>query len=91
MLEVLREESTLSEIENKYGVSQQLVSRWKTEFIENMPNVFDKKKEEINKLKKEHEKEREELEKKVGELTMELEWLKKKEPMILEMKKKRNS
>jgi len=32
VLELLREESTLAEIAKKYEVSQQLISRWKTEF-----------------------------------------------------------
>ena len=54
VLEVLREESTLSEIATNYGVSPQLISRWKVEFIENMPAVFDKKNTEVEQLKKEH-------------------------------------
>lgn len=35
VLEVLREDSTLNEISTKYSVSPQLISRWKTEFLEN--------------------------------------------------------
>jgi len=52
VLEVLREESTLNEIVTDYGVSPQLISRWKREFIENMPAVFDKKNTEVEQLKR---------------------------------------
>lgn len=50
MLELLREESTLAEIAKKYDVSQQLISRWKAEFLSNMSAVFDKKNENIEKI-----------------------------------------
>lgn len=89
VLEVLREESTLVEIANKYDVSQQLISRWKAEFINNMPAVFDKKNNEVEKIKKEHEEEKEALVKKIGELTLDVDWLKKKQDQISQMKKKR--
>ena len=35
VLEVLREEETLAAIANKYDVCQQLISRWKSEFLDN--------------------------------------------------------
>lgn len=88
VLELLREESTLAEIAKKYDVSQQLISRWKTEFLNNMPAVFDKKNENVEKLKQEHEEEKEILVKKIGELTMDVDWLKKKEKQISQLKKK---
>ncbi|WP_405054401.1 transposase [Tepidibacillus marianensis] len=77
VLEVLTEESTLAEIANKYDVSQQLISRWKADFVANMPAVFDKKNNEIEELKKEYEAEKEALVKKIGELTLDVDWLKK--------------
>lgn len=89
VLEVLREESTLVEIANKYGVSQQLISKWKTEFIHNMPAVFDKKNNEMEKIQKDYEEEKELLVNKIGELTLDVDWLKKKQDQISEMKKKR--
>ena len=46
VLEVLREEETLAAIANKYDVCQQLISRWKSEFLDNMATVFDKKNNE---------------------------------------------
>jgi transposase len=68
VLEILREESTLNEIAQKYEVSPQLISRWRTEFLDNMPTVFDKKAAEIEKLKQEHEAEKEELINQIGHL-----------------------
>ena len=88
MLEILREENTLAEISKKYDVSQQLLSRWKTEFIANMSTVFNKKNEDVDKLKQEHEDEKELLVKKIGELTLDVDWLKKKQIQISQMKKK---
>ena len=70
VLEVLREESTLNEIATNYGVSPQLISRWKTEFIDNMPAVFDKKNTEVEQLKKEYSSEKEDLINQIGQLTL---------------------
>lgn len=67
VLEILREESTLNEIAQKYDVSPQLISRWRTEFLDNMPVVFDKKASEAEKLKQEHEAEKEDL---IGQIVM---------------------
>jgi len=88
VMEILREENTLAEISKKYDVSQQLLSRWKTEFIANMSAVFNKKNEDVDKLKQEHEDEKELLVKKIGELTLDVDWLKKKQIQIFQMKKK---
>lgn len=77
VLEVLREDSTLNDIAQKYEVSPQLISRWRTEFLENMPAVFDKKATELEKLKKEHEAEKEALISQIGQLTVDMNWLKK--------------
>ena len=89
VLEVLREENTLVEVANKYDVSQQLISRWKSEFLSNMAVVFDKKANETEKLKQEHEAEKEALVNKIGQLTIDIDWLKKKQVEVLELKKKR--
>jgi len=89
VLEVLREEDTLAAIANKYDVCQQLISRWKSEFLGNMSTVFDKKNNETAKLKQEHEAEKEALVNKIGQLTMDIDWLKKKQLEVLELRKKR--
>jgi transposase len=90
VLEILREESTVNEIAQKYGVSPQLISRWRTEFLDNMSVVFDKKASETEKLKQEYEAEKEDLFNQIGQLTVELNWLKKKQQQVSDWKKKRN-
>lgn len=77
VLEILREESTLVEISKKYDIAQPVLSRWKTDFINNMPSVFAKKGEDIDKIQKEYEEEKETLIKKIGELSMDVDYLKK--------------
>jgi transposase len=89
ILEVLREDSTLNEVSNKYSVSPQLISRWKTEFLENMPAVFDKKATEVENMKKEHAAEKEALINQIGQLTVDVNWLKKKQQQVSELTKRK--
>ena len=89
VLEILREESTLVEISKKYDIAQPVLSRWKTDFVNNMSSVFDKKGEDVNKVKKEYEEEKEILIKKIGELSMDVDYLKKKQNQVLQMRKKK--
>jgi putative transposase len=78
VFEVLREEQTVNEIAAKYEISPVMLSRWKAEFIERAPSVFEKKSSEADKVRKEYESKQEHLEKLVGQLTIEVDWLKKK-------------
>lgn len=89
VLEILREENTLAEISRKYEIAQPVLSRWKADFLSNMSSVFDKKGEDVEKLKKEHEEEKGQLVQKIGELTMDVDWLKKKHKQVSEMRKKK--
>lgn len=77
VLEILREENTLAEISKKYDIAQPVLSLWKAEFLAGASSIFDKKGEDIEKLKQEHEDEKEFLVKKIGELTLDVDWLKK--------------
>ena len=88
VLEILREESTLAEISKKYDIAQPVLSRWKADFIANMSTVFDKKGEEVEKVKQEYEAEKERLIQKIGELTLDIDFLKKKHKQVFEMRKK---
>lgn len=87
ILEVLREEATVNEIAAKYDVNPVMVSRWKTEFLERMPDVF---KRGTSSAEKELEAEKErvaQLERKIGQLTYEVDWLKKKSEEINKRKR----
>ena len=89
VLEILREENTLAEIARKYEIAQPVISRWKADFLSNMSTVFDKKGEDIDRLKHEYEEEKDHLVKKIGELTLDVDWLKKKHKQVSEMREKK--
>lgn len=76
VLEILREEKTLSELSAEYGVHPSQLKYWKKEVIENLPQLFDRRNAEAN--KKEYEKQIQELYAEIGRLTTQLTWLKKK-------------
>lgn len=77
MLEVLREELTLSEVAAGYGINPNQLANWKREFLERVPGLFDEKKQvrEYRKLEKETEAEKEKMLKTIGQLTMERDFL----------------
>jgi transposase len=78
VLEVLKEERTLTEIAAEYEVHPNQISRWKAEFIQNADRAFSKETEEVEKVKQFHEKEKDELLRQIGQLSYEVTWLKKK-------------
>lgn len=90
VLEILREDSTVNEIAQKHDISPQLISLWRTEFLNNMPTVFDKKSAEIEKVKQEYEAEKEELVNQIGQLTVDMNWLKKKQQQVYDWKRKKH-
>ena len=84
VLEVLKEEKTISEIASREGIHTNQIGNWKREFLENAPRVFGKSNKEkdaeqtILELKeREHE-----YQAKVGQLTLEVDWLKKKAEQV---------
>jgi transposase-like protein len=78
VLEVLREEKSLSEIAAEYEIHPNLLSRWKTEFINNAGRAFSKEADETEKVRQSYEKEKDELLRQIGQLSYEVTWLKKK-------------
>jgi len=76
VLEVLREEDSLSSIASKYEITVQTLRKWKNQFLENATLAFDlsnatkEYKERIERL----EKENEELAKTLGKTTIERNW-----------------
>ena len=77
VLEVLREEHSLSEIAAGYGINPNQLTRWKREFLERAPNVFEspKAERERRKAEQENEVEKAEMLKAIGQLTMERDYL----------------
>ena len=80
VLQLISGEKSLAEICRKHKLNQQMVSRWKTEFLQNAPNIFERKKgysEEQQRIA--------ELERILGRKTMELEIAKKAYSILEQM------
>ncbi|MFA5817043.1 MAG: IS3 family transposase [Bacteroidales bacterium] len=72
-IEALQERETLSELATKYGVHPNQITRWKKEFLEWAPELFERKRNE-----KEEGPDIEKLYAKIGQLEMERDFVKKK-------------
>ena len=74
VLDALKERQSLAELSQKYEVSQVMISRWKSEFLEAAPRVFSKTKSEDTKsLEAANEK----LYTEIGRQKIEIDFLKK--------------
>lgn len=80
VLEVLREEKTLSEISSAYDIHPNMLRNWKKEFLEKASGVFDDSRQRKGLRQKELEMEAEHAQmlETIGQLTLERDWLKKK-------------
>jgi putative transposase len=77
VLELLREEMTISQISSKYEIHRNQLGQWKKIVLEGIPELLaDKRKRDI--LIKEHEEITRDLYAQIGELSTKLAWLKKK-------------
>lgn len=78
VIEVLREEQTLSEIASRENINIKQLSNWKSEFLENAARAFSRSRDEkaaarqVAELKKKESK----YQAKVGQLTLEVDFLK---------------
>lgn len=72
-LEAIKEQSTLSELSAKYGVSQMSISRWKQELIEKSADIFSGKYPDEGQRRKEVD----DLHRKIGELEMKVDFCKR--------------
>lgn len=69
---LLQGNQTVAELCDKYQVHQSALFRWKKEFLDAGPELFDK-----GKKKTSESGQVEQLQRKIGELTMDLDFLKK--------------
>ena len=77
--EVLKSQKTLSQIASHYDVHPNQVTQWKKKVLEEMPNVFSRKRN------REHiasEQLQDELYRQIGKLKVELDWFKKKTGLV---------
>jgi len=77
VIEILREEKSITEIAAERGVHVNQLGKWKKTAIEGLPQIFDDKRKRKNE-QKEHEEQVQELYAQIGELTTKVSWLKKK-------------
>ena len=78
VLEVLKEERTLSEIAAENKINPNQISNWKREFLQNAHKVFEgaKAEQEANQKKRETAEKEAKMLKTIGQLTMERDFLK---------------
>jgi transposase len=76
-IEAIKEVKTISELAQIYEVHPNLISLWKKDFLTNASKVFEKNKQESDRIEK-LKKENDELIHEIGKLTVDLNWLKKK-------------
>jgi transposase-like protein len=78
VIEVLREEKTLSEIASRENINIKQLSNWKSEFLENAARAFSRSRDEkaaAQQVKEMKDRERD-YQAKVGQLTLEVDFLK---------------
>jgi transposase len=72
VLEILSEKKSIVQASREYGIKDSVISRWKQEFIERSPQIFEKENS-----RDERDQRIAELERMIGCLAMELEMSKK--------------
>ena len=75
VLEVLKENETLSEIAGRHGIHPVQIANWKRTLLERSPEIFSQPGKDEAKQRASQE---DDLYKKIGRLQVELDWLKKK-------------
>jgi transposase len=74
-IEAVKGMKTMSEIAAEFEIHPVMVSNWKKEMVENLPEIFENKNARKD---KNSDREKEQLHSKVGQLTMEVDFLEKK-------------
>ena len=74
VVDVMKEQETVAELSSKYEIHRSLLTRWKKEAIEGLPEILSTAKKKGN----DDQKLIEVLYQKIGQLKVENDWLKKK-------------
>jgi|SRR5476651_580296 transposase-like protein len=75
-LEAVKGRKTINEIAKEYEVHPNQISKWKKQFLESLPGIFDNTKERRSSGADEELTDR--LYEQIGRLKVELDWMKKK-------------
>ena len=74
-LEAIRQEKTLAQLAGEFGVHPNQITQWKKRVLEEIPEIFSRKRKNA---KKKQEQPESELYRQIGQLKVEPDWLKKK-------------
>jgi putative transposase len=78
-LEVIKKEKTIAQLSSEYGVHANQINQWRKRLLEELPEIFSKKRQ---KKEKDTEDLQDELYRQIGQLKVELDWLKKKSKQL---------
>jgi len=84
VLEILKEEKSISELASEHNMHPNQFSRWKREALDNFHQLFTDGSKDTKKMKTEYETKINELYTEVGRLTTQVNWLKKKSGIKVE-------
>jgi len=84
VLEILKEEKSVSELASEHDMHPNQLSRWKREALDNFHQLFTDGSKDTKKMKTEYESKINELYSEVGRLTTQVNWLKKKSGIRVE-------
>ncbi len=77
--EAMKKEKTIAQLSSEYGVHSNLINQWKRRLVQELPEIFSKKK---SKQKQDTEELVSELYRQIGQLKVELDWVKKKSEQL---------
>lgn len=78
VLEMLKEEKTVTQIAAEYGIHPNQLHRWKAQVVEGMPGLLENERKTEKAQQANHEHQLQELYAEIGKLSTQLAWLKKK-------------
>jgi transposase-like protein len=78
VLEVLKEEQTITQVASAHGVHPNQLRKWRAQALEGLPQLFADERRAQRAVEAEHERRLDELYTEIGRLTTQLAWLKKK-------------
>lgn len=81
VIELLKEEKTVTQLSSEYGVSTKQLTRWKNHALAEMPRLFESKND---KSREKYDRKINDLYAEIGRLTTQVNWLKKKSGLNLE-------
>lgn len=77
-LEAIQERETINQIATRYEIHPNLVTQWKKQLLDSLPDCFSRKRLKGNKEKNTND----ELYQQIGKLKVENDWLKKKSELL---------